>query len=54
MHEVMVSLFIVFLIGIFVLALLVTAAVSLRSRKNSSDLLSDFDRMYYHQHGHQH
>lgn len=44
-------LLIVFLIGIFVLALLVATAVISRARNNSTDLLSDFDRMYSRQTG---
>ncbi|MDE6255101.1 MAG: hypothetical protein K2M39_02805 [Muribaculaceae bacterium] len=47
-------LLIAFLIGIFVVALLVTTAVMSRARNNSTDLLSDFDRMYYQDHGLRH
>lgn len=50
----MVKLFIVFLIGMFLVAMLVTAAVSSRTRNNNSNILSDLDRGYYRQHGHQH
>ncbi|MDE7414463.1 MAG: hypothetical protein K2N05_11860 [Muribaculaceae bacterium] len=46
----MVKLLIVFLIGMFLVAMLVTAAVSSRSRNNFSDILSDLDRNYYRQH----
>lgn len=45
----MVNLFIVFLLGIIILAAIVATAVSSRIRNNSTDLLSDFDRMYYQQ-----
>ncbi|MDE5790607.1 MAG: hypothetical protein K2H96_05200 [Muribaculaceae bacterium] len=43
-------LLIVFLVGIFVLALLVASAVISRIRNNSTNLLSDFDRMSCHGH----
>ena len=49
----MVKLLIIFLIGMFLVALLVTAAVSSRTRYNDSDILSDLDRGYYRHQGHQ-
>ena len=49
----MVKILIIFLIGIFMLALLVTMAVSFRSR-NSIDILSDFDRIAFEDTAHNH
>ncbi len=43
-------LLIVFLLGIILVAMLVAMAVTSRARNNSTDLLSDFDRMSVNSH----